>query len=190
MRRIAVQWLWFLLFPKWPVTFSFTLLILLTDHLGLEIHNHCVSCFLSPLSYAFPDLMAALPKLGALTLSPPDVEILPQVCLRTSLKWQCVCKVIMWVDSSVFAFRSNNWGLQLGCRQGTFGSVKYWVDELNVLKFHLFNCRGEIFTSAVKCVLFSFFSTLYIWQHSGLVYPLHAQGLEFSTLCISEFTLK
>lgn len=58
--------------------------------------------FFASLSYAFPDLMIMLSKLGARTLWPPDVEILPQACLRTSLKWQCVCEIIMWTVLVLF----------------------------------------------------------------------------------------
>lgn len=112
--------------------------------------------FFASLSCPFPDLMTTLSKLGALALWPPDVEILPQACLRTSLKLQCVCKMIMWVESSVFVFHVSHWGLQLGCRQCTFGSDKNWVDEFNIVKYHLFSCRGKFFNLMDKFVLFSF----------------------------------
>ena len=49
IRRTPVQWVWSLLFPEWPLTFFFTLLVLLIDHLGLKIHSHCVSHFLTSL---------------------------------------------------------------------------------------------------------------------------------------------
>lgn len=51
IRRTPVQWVWSLLFPEWPVTFFFTLLVLLIDYLGLKIHSHCVSRFLTSLHH-------------------------------------------------------------------------------------------------------------------------------------------
>ena len=51
IQRIPVQWVWSLLFPEWPVTFFFTFLVLLIDHLGLKIHSHCVSGFLTSLHH-------------------------------------------------------------------------------------------------------------------------------------------
>lgn len=76
------------------------------------------------LLYAFPDLMTALSKPGALTSWPPDVEILLRACPRTSLKWQCVYKMITCLESPVFVFHFSNWGLQLGCCQCTF-----WISQ-------------------------------------------------------------
>lgn len=80
--------------------------------------------FFASLLYAFPDLMTALSKPGALIPWPPDVEILLRACPRTSLKWQCVYKTITCLESSAFVFHFSNWGLQLGCCQCTF-----WISQ-------------------------------------------------------------
>ena len=80
--------------------------------------------FFASLLYAFPDLMTALSKPGALMPWPPDVEILLRACPRTSLKWQCVYKTITCLESSAFVFHFSNWGLQLGCCQCTF-----WISQ-------------------------------------------------------------
>lgn len=187
IQRTAVQWVWSLLFPEWPVTVFFTLLNSADRPFGVKnTQSLCIMFlnFFASLSYAFPDLMTTLSKLGALPLWPPDVEILPQACPRTSLKWQCVYKMITCVESSVFVFHFSNWGLQLGCCQCTFGSVRNWVDEFNIVKYHLFNCRSKIFSLTIKFVLFSFFlNRLYVatlWfdlplhtQEPGIIYPLY-----------------
>lgn len=169
MQRTTVWWLWSLLFPRMASNIFLQVPHSADRPFGVRNTQSLCIMFLksfASLSCTLPDLMAALSNLGVLTLWPPDVEILPQACLRTSSKWQCVCKVIMWVDSSVFVLHINKGGFHLQGWQYAFGSVKSWVEGFNIVKYHLFNCRNRIFTWVVKFVLFSYFPQPFIYGNT------------------------